>query len=182
MVLLAAPSLAAQGPVDVIRTRNDAVMKILDQAGDSVSGATKERLKDVLNSFIDFDELSRRALGKHWEARTDAERKDFVAVFRQLIRNSSVRKLEVYQADRVDYQAPVETPDGAVVTTVAHKGAKSVTIAYHMHRVGSAWKAFDVVIDGASTVRTYRDSFTKEIAKTSYAAMYDKLVKRAKES
>lgn len=177
-----ATAAAAQSPAAVIRARNESVTATLNAAGDSVSDATKERLKDILNSFIDFDELSRRALGRYWDERTPQERKDFVAVFRQLVRNGSVRKLEVYKADRVEYPPPVERGDSATVTTVAFKGAKSVTIVYQMHRVGSRWQAYDVVIDGASTARTYRDSFAKEIARSSYTAMYEKLSRRAKES
>lgn len=179
---LAAPAAAQQGPAEVIRSRNVAVEKILDAAGDPVSEATRERLKDVINGFIDFTELSKRSLGKHWEERTPVERQEFVDVFRTLVRNTSVRKLEVYEADRMDYPPAVVTGATAKVTTIAHKGTKAVTIVYHMHKLGNEWKAYDVVIDGASTARNYRDSFYREIAKTSYRAMYEKLVRRAGES
>ncbi len=179
---LAGPVMAQQGPAEVIRSRNVAVEKILDAAGDPVTEATRERLKDVINGFIDFTELSKRSLGKHWDERTPAEQQEFVDVFRTLVRNTSVRKLEVYEADRMDYPPAVVTGTTAKVTTIAHKGTKSVTIVYHMHKVGNEWKAYDVVIDGASTARNYRDSFSREIAKTSYRDMYGKLVKRAAES
>ncbi len=182
LVALVVPAAAQQGPAEVIRSRNVTVEKILDAAGDSISAATRERLKDVINGFIDFTELSKRSLGKHWEERTPAEQQEFVEVFRTLVRNTSVRKLEVYEADRMDYPPAVVTGTTAKVTTIAHKGTKSVTIVYHMHKVGNEWKAYDVVIDGASTARNYRDSFSREIAKTSYRDMYEKLVKRAAES
>lgn len=176
---LAGPVTAQQGPAEVIRSRNVAVEKILDAAGDPVTEATRERLKDVINGFIDFTELSKRALGKHWEERTATERQEFIEVFRTLVRNSSVRKLEVYEADRMDYPPAEVTGATAKVTTIAHKGTKAVTITYLMHKVGAEWKAYDVVIDGASTARNYRDSFSREIAKTSYRDMYARLVKRA---
>ncbi len=176
---LAGPGMAQQGPAEVIRSRNVAVEKILDAAGDPVTEATRERLKDVINGFIDFTELSKRALGKHWEERTATERQEFIEVFRTLVRNSSVRKLEVYEADRMDYPPAEVTGAMAKVTTIAHKGTKAVTITYLMHKVGNEWKAYDVVIDGASTARNYRDSFSREIAKTSYRDMYERLVKRA---
>lgn len=182
LVGLVGPAATQQGPADVIRSRNVTVEKILDAAGDPVSEATREQLKDVINGFIDFTELSKRSLGKYWEERTPAERQEFVDVFRTLVRNTSVRKLEVYEADRMDYPPAVVTGTTAKVTTVAHKGTKAVTIVYHMHKVGNEWKAYDVVIDGASTVRNYRDSFYREIAKTSYRDMYRKLVTRAAES
>lgn len=169
---------APQSPVEVVRSRNEAVERIVRSSGEEVSPETREKLKDIINGFIDFQELSRRALGKHWDQRTAKEQGEFVTVFRQLVRNSSVKKLEVYKADRVEYLEPVITGSDAKVTTIAHKGEKSVEIVYQMHQVGNDWKAYDVVIDGASTARNYRDSFYKEIAKSSYRDMYEKLVRK----
>lgn len=170
-----------ESPVDVVRARNEAVTDILDAAGDSVDASTKERLKDVINGLIDFPELSRRALSRHWDARTEEEKADFIDVFRQLIRNSSVKKLGVYRADSVTYRPPEPSDDGVSVLTLAYKDGKSAEIVYEMHEVGGEWKAYDVVVDGSSTVRTYRDSFNKEISRGSYEAMYAKLVDRLKE-
>lgn len=172
------PAGAQQSPVEVVRSRNVAVQEILDAAGDSVDAETRERLKDVINGLIDFRELSRRALGRYWDGRTDREKSEFVDVFRQLIRNSSVRKLGIYRADSVVYREPEVSGQQATVTTIAHKDRKNVEIVYEMHRADGEWKAYDVVIDDASTVRTYRDSFYREISKTSYSAMYDRLVQK----
>lgn len=170
-----------QSPLEVVRARNHAVEQILEAAGDSVDAPTKERLKNVINGLIDFDELSRRALSRHWDARTEEEKADFVNVFRQLIRNSSVKKLGAYRADSVVYRPPDPSEDGVTVVTVAYKDGDSAEVVYEMHRIGGDWKAYDVVVDGSSTVRTYRDSFNKEISRSSYAAMYAKLVDRLKE-
>lgn len=170
-----------RSPEQVIRDRNEAVRAILDAEGDDVSPEAKERLKDIINDLMDFRELSRRALGKYWEARTAKERDDFVDVFRQLIRNSSVRKLSIYKADSVTYLAPEIRGDRADVTTLAYKGRKDVEIVYRMHRVGDEWKAYDMVIDGASTARSYRDSFYKKISQTSYEEMYESLVRKLAE-
>ena len=172
---------ANESPVDVVRSRNEAVSAILETAGDPVDDATLERLKDVINGFIDFRELSRRALGPHWEARTEQEKADFVDVFRQLIRNSSVRKLGVYRADSVAYRAPEISDGEATLVTVAYRDDSSAEVVYEMHRVGGEWLAYDVIVDGSSTVRTYRDSFNQEIRRGSYEAMYAKLVDRLKE-
>lgn len=168
-------------PVDVVRERNQAVQEILDASGDSVDAATREELKDVINGLIDFRELSRRALARYWDDRTKQEKSEFVDVFRQLVRNSSVRKLGIYRADSVVYLEPEISGDEAEVTTVAYKDRKDVEIVYRMHLTDGEWKAYDVVIDDASTVRTYRDSFSREISRTSYSAMYDRLVQKLEE-
>ncbi len=177
-LVLSTTVAAAQDPLAIIRSRNVAVKQVLDRSSDTVSAATKERLKDIINGFIDFDELSRQALGKHWEQRTPAERSEFIDVFRQLVRNSSVKKLEVYKADRIEYEPAKITGSDARVTTIAYKDAKAVEIVYRMRQHEGKWTVFDVTIDGASTVRTYRDSFYKQLERASFREMLDKLIRR----
>lgn len=166
-----------ESPVEIIKNRNKTVEEIIGNK-DEVLGETKERLKDIINSFMDFNELSRLALGKYWKQRTKQEKRDFANVFQQLIRNSSVKKLEIYRADRMVYEEPEINGSKAKVTTIAYKKRKQFEITYKMHKVDNEWKTYDMEIDGVSTARSYRDSFYKQIAKTSYKEMYDKLVKK----
>ena len=166
-----------ESPVEIIKNRNKTVEEIIGNK-DEVKGETKERLKDIINSFMDFNELSRLALGKYWKERTKQEKRDFANVFQQLIRNSSVKKLEIYRADRMVYEEPEINGSKAKVTTIAYKKRKQFEITYKMHKVDNEWKTYDMEIDGVSTARSYRDSFYKQIAKTSYKEMYDKLVKK----
>ncbi len=166
-----------ESPVEIIKNRNKTVEEIIGNK-DEVKGETKERLKDIINSFMDFNELSRLALGKYWKQRTKQEKRDFANVFQQLIRNSSVKKLEIYRADRMVYEEPEINGSKAKVTTIAYKKRKQFEITYKMHKVDNEWKTYDMEIDGVSTARSYRDSFYKQIAKTSYKEMYDKLVKK----
>lgn len=173
---------AQESPVEVIRSRNASVQAIVATVeGDEAFGATRDRLKDEINSLIDFPELSSRALGRFWAERTPAEQEEFVSVFRELVRNSSVRKLGVHRADSVVYQAPQMSGGEATVVTRAFKDNRSVEIVYHMIRKGSEWRAWDVVIDGSSTMRTYRDSFSREIRATSFQAMLNRLKERLAE-
>lgn len=175
----AAHAAAQQGPAEVIRSRNQQVQQILRaHPTDTVKGPDRERLKDVINGLIDFDELSRRALARNWDARTEAQKREFVSVFRDLVRSSSVRKLGAHRADSIQYRPAQVNGAQATVTTVAWKDRKSAEIVYYMHQVGGEWKAWDVVVDGSSTMRTYRDSFTKEISSSSYDAMFARLKDR----
>jgi phospholipid transport system substrate-binding protein len=170
-----------RSPLAIVKARNQSIDGILQTAGDPISAETKEKLKHVINEFIDFNELSRLALGKYWQERTEQEKKDFINVFSSLIKNSSVKKLEIYKADRLVYKEPVITGDKATVATVAYKDRKHVEIVYKMHLVNGQWLVYDMEIDGVSTAINYRDSFYKEIAKTSYQEMYKKLEKRLTE-
>ena len=181
-ILIPQSSAGQTAPEDVVRLRNEAAQEAVDAAGDPVSDETREALKDVINGLIDFQELSRRALRRHWAQRTPEEQAQFVEVFRQLIRTSSVQKLEIYSADSITYQPAEIDGDRSRVMTIAHKGRNSVEILYLMHKVGDEWRAYDVVVDDSSTLRTYQDSFQREINSTSYEAMYNRMVDKLAES
>ncbi len=181
-LLVPLPGAGQSAPEDVVRLRNEAAQRAVDAAGDSISDEARDALKDVINGLIDFHELSRRALRRHWDARTPEEQAQFVDVFRELVRNSSVQKLSVYQADSVTYQPAETNGDRSRVVTIAYKGRNEVEIAYLLHKVGDEWKAYDVVVDDSSTLRTYQDSFQREINSTSYEAMYNRLVDKLAQS
>lgn len=178
LALIPLPSLAQEGasaPDEVVRARNDAVKQILDAAGDTISEDTKEELKGIINGLIDFQELSKRALRRHWDQRTPEEQAEFVEVFRELVRTSSVQKLEVYSTDSITYEPAETTGDESRVVTIAHKNRNHVEIVYLMHKVEGEWRAYDVLIDDSSTLRTYQDSFQRQINATSYDAMYTRM-------
>ena len=171
-------SIKSESPVELLKARNRTVEKILQDSGDDVSDSTREELKDIINGIMDFREFCKIALGKHWKDRTEQEKQDFVNVFQQLIRNSSVKKLGVYKADRMDYEEPEINGLKAKVLTVAYKKRKQVEILYKMHKIDDQWKVYDMEIDGVSTARNYRESFYKQISKSSYLEMYNKLVNK----
>jgi phospholipid transport system substrate-binding protein len=53
-------------------------------------------------------------------------------------------------------------------------GAKPVQLDYQMHKVGSEWKIYDIVVEGVSLVLTYRSEFDAVVKQDGI----DGLVKR----
>ena len=50
-----------------------------------------------------------------------------------------------------------------VRTAVIQQGGPPIPIDYAMEKADGGWKVFDVVIDGASLVTTYRSSFNEQV-------------------
>ena len=55
--------------------------------------------------------------------------------------------------------------DVLVHSAVVQDNGPQIPIDYRMEKEGSDWKVYDVVIDGASLVTTYRGSFNDQIQK-----------------
>src|SRR4051812_43717510 len=85
---------AASNPVDVIRAKDTELQQLLRQ---KTSSQKLDRIKVLINGIFDFEELGKRALGTTtWSKMSASQRTRFVKAFREMIENSSVKKLDAY--------------------------------------------------------------------------------------
>ena len=131
-----------------------------------------ERLNGIVEQMIlphfDFERMSRRVVGKRWKEATADQQERFVSAFRTLLVHTYGSLLNSYDGQSHTYFDPVpRKKDGEVVVPVQveDKNGRQVRVAYAMHQHGTAWKVFDVAIDGVSLMRTYRSTFRSKIAR-----------------
>ena len=93
---LAARDAAAGAPTDQLRTQVERVLKLLDDPAMKAPDKARERraaVRKVADEIFDFAETARRALGRHWAARTPQEREEFVKLFGDLLERSYISKI-----------------------------------------------------------------------------------------
>jgi phospholipid transport system substrate-binding protein len=181
---VAAPSAAAGVPSDQLKTQIDRVLKVLEDPELKKDGRIKDRraaVRRIANDIFDFGETARRSLGRHWQARTPAERDEFVRLFSDLLERSYISKVEVYGGEKIHYVGDAIDGDQArVQTRLLTKSGSDIPIEYRMHRkTGDRWLVYDVVIEGVSLVANYRTQFNKIIQTSSYQELVKKM--RAKQ-
>jgi len=178
VVLALAPSVAAGPLVDLLQQRQKRIDQILATDTDDLTQKQKDELADVLAALIDFPAMGRDALGQHWEGRSEAERGEFVALFERLVRANSVRQVDVYRSNGIEYRDErVDGDGGDVVTDVETKSAMT-EVEYRFRRIGGTWRVVDYTIDGVSAVRNYRKQFDKILAKHGWAGLLERMTKR----
>ncbi len=176
-LMMAAVAWSGEDPVAVIRNKDQELQKLLR---DKNAGQKTGQIKTLINGIFDFEELGRRALGnKTWPTLTPAQQPRFVAAFKGMVENSSVKKLEVYQSDSTRYDAAEVNGEKATVTAhVFNKGQESI-VAYKLLSKSGTWKAWDLVIDDLSTAGNYGDQFRKILQTSSIEELIAKLEKKA---
>jgi len=169
----------AGAPTDQLRSRIDRVLKVLDPDEQS-AGRWEERraaIRQIAHETFDFREISQRSLARHWQARTPAERDEFIQLFADLLERSYIGQIEQYSgSEKVQYVG--ETIDGAqalVRTKIVTKAGTEVPVDYRMHRMGERWLVYDVAIEGISLVSNYRAQFDRIIRGSSYKILAEKL-------
>ena len=157
--LLAATLLAAAPatPLDVVKAGNTEVQKAA-----SAPNATVAQLSTVVEKFVDFEELSKRALGKTWDTLTPAQRTDFTDTMRGLLRASYAQKAIGQGNAAVKYGKETVKGDEATVNTTISVKKDQIPVDYKLYKpTKGTWRVYDVVTDEVSLVETYRGQFRK---------------------
>jgi phospholipid transport system substrate-binding protein len=177
-IAMAATTAWAGPATDQVKTSVDRVLKVVaDPELKKPQNADKRRgqIREVARQLFDFEEMSKRALARHWAARSPEQKKRFTELFADLLENSYVSKIEAYGGEKIVYLP--EQADGDTVTVrskIVTQRATEIPIEYRLQKDGDRWEVYDVVIEGVSLVSNYRAQFNKIITQSSY----DELVKK----
>jgi phospholipid transport system substrate-binding protein len=183
--VVAAPPVAASAPTDQLKAQIDRVLKALEDPELKKEGRAKERrvaVRKIANDIFDFGETARRSLGPHWQARTPAERDEFVQLFGDLLERSYISKVELYGGEKIQYVGDsIEADQAKVQTKLLTKSGNEIPIEYRMLKKGDRWLVYDVIIEGVSLIANYRTQFNKIIRTSSYQELVKKMKAKQEE-
>ena len=166
-------------PTDQLRTQIDRVVKALEDPELKKENKQKERrvvVRKIAEEIFDFTETAKRSLGRHWQLRTPAERKEFVDLFADLLERSYLSKIELYNGEKIVYLGDTVDGDYATVRTkLMTKQGTEIPVEYKMVRHADRWIVYDVVIEGVSLIANYRTQFNKIIQTSSYQELVRKM-------
>ena len=171
-------------PTDQLRGATDRVLKVLQDLALKDPAKADERrrqIRAIADEIFDWKETGKRALGRHWQARSPQEQEEFSKLFADLIERSYIGKIEQYSGERIEYLGDTSDGDQVTVRTkLITKANTEVPIDYRMQKQGDSWRAYDVVIENVSLVSNYRSQFNRIIVQSGYPALLSKL--KSKES
>jgi phospholipid transport system substrate-binding protein len=177
--VIAAP---AAGPRETVETAGLRVIGVLQESGPRGRSEIDRRaeIRRVALELLDFTEVARRALPRHWAARSPEEQAEFVGLLTDLLERSYVNRIEAYAGERIVYTG--QAVDGTYATVrskVITQRRGETGLDYRLHLRDGRWRVYDVLIDGASFVSTFRLQFDRVIQAESYGALVERLRKRA---
>ncbi len=163
---------------EVIATVNDKELK--KKANEQRRRAA---IKRSIAAIFDSQEMAKRSLGKHWNQRTPAERKQFSELFASLLENSYAGKIESYNNEKIVYTKEVVDGEYAEVKSkIISAKQDEYTLDYRlMKKDATTWVVYDVVIEGVSLVSNYRTQFNKIISTNGYPELIKKLQAKSNE-
>ena len=121
---------------------------------------------NVLLPNFDTEYAARLVLGQTWRTATPEQRKRFVdAFYHSLLRNYGAALVD-FTGDRfviLPYRGDPGDTTATVRTEVKRSSGDKVPVNFSLRKVDGVWKAWDVVIEGISYVKSFRTDFGSEI-------------------
>lgn len=177
MVLLVAAPVRAETAREFVEARYRDLQALVERIPQKEP--LQAEIRKVMDTFVDYEELSRRTLGSHWDSLKPRERKDFQQEFRKMVQRSYVKRFDPGKAFTIEYGEMVPAEDGSVVvTSTIRAGRSEARVDYALQRKKGTWWAFDVVIDEVSMVRNYRKQFHDILQKEGFGGLMDRLRKK----
>jgi phospholipid transport system substrate-binding protein len=161
----------AAAPMETVKTGVDKVLATLTDPAFKAKSKEQQlaQLTDAINTIFDFEELSKRTLGREWKKMTDAQQKEFVQLFRELLQGVYADRLLAYSDQKVifDKENMLKKGTAEVQSYLQTADGKKIPLFYRLTDKSGDWKVYDVIIEGVSMVKNYRTQFREILAKDS---------------
>jgi phospholipid transport system substrate-binding protein len=137
---------------------------------------------ETLLPHFDTPYAAQLVLGQHWRNATPEQRKRFVDAFYQSLLYTYGDAMIDFTADRLRVLPTKVAPTderATVRTEIKRSNGTKVGVSYSLRKVGGEWKAWDVVIDGISYVKSYREDYGSEVQQKGLDAVITRLEAKA---
>ena len=172
----AKPTVAPQKFVESLYERHNVLSK-----ASSTLEVLHDKIGQELTGISDSAEMAKLALGPKWLEINESQKKEFVDYLTRMVQNTYVKRFKPGQAIDIQYgAAPKQLPDDRVqVGTTITVGKTSAEVNYALRPFAGRWWVYDIVVDDASQVQTYRQSFKKILDKEGWPGLMTRMKKAA---
>ncbi len=182
----AAPPAPAVGPRDAVEGAVGRFMTIVQTKGPAGVDIPdrSDQIRQIVREMFDFDEISKRALSRHWQTLQREEQAEFVALFRDLLERAYLAQVETASgSEKIAFTGEsIEKESATVRSKVVSRQGSEMPIDYRLHVRNGAWRIYDVAVQGVSFIASYRTQFDRVIRAESYSSLRERLQKKATET
>jgi phospholipid transport system substrate-binding protein len=158
----------AGAPLDTVKSNVNSLLDVLRDPklqGESGKKVKAAKIEAAADKLFDYVELSKRTLGLNWNKFSADQRKEFVELYRTILKDAYVDKITSYTNEQVNFtkEVPLSETTVEVQSVIVSKGGQT-PIYYRVMKKGADWKVYDVVIEGVSLISNYSTQFREILA------------------
>ena len=172
LLALGVPARAQDVPPDqLVKTVTLEVIDLI-KGDKEIQAGNRAKLVQLIDAKVlphfNFSAMTALAMGHSWNKANPEQKKRLTEEFRTLLVRTYSTSLSQYRDQKIEVKPLKIAPqdkEATVRTAVIQQGGPPIPIDYSMEKGDKGWMVYDVVIDGASLVTTYRGSFNDQIQK-----------------
>ncbi len=156
-----------KGAFTFVKSMTDRGLKFL--ADPNASKAQKSAdFRKLLDASFDLDTIGRFALGRYWNTATDAQKSEYLKLFKKMVVDVYSNRFEEYKGQAVEVRSfrSIGNQDTLVTSFLVPPGGgkgQEVQVDWRVRNKGGAYKVVDVLVSGVSMSVTQRSDFSSVI-------------------
>lgn len=181
-ILVMVPEVQAatdDSPTQAVKSTITELFRILKTQNEwSRADERRSEIEQIIRRRVSYAEMAKRCLGEPWTDLNIDERREFVDLFVQMLRDALANRMVEYSNERIVYLSEERERDWAKVATRLFGSKTDTSVEFRLTYQSGQWVLYDAVIDGANMVTNYRAQFAAVLREESYAGMVAKMKQR----
>lgn len=169
---LTATSVSANTSQSMDNAAEDFIKGLADEAVKALTdkGVTRderiERFHELFGSNFDVPFIGRWVLGRYWKKASDAEKEEYLKLFKDYVVVSYVERFDQYSGEQIEVVKTVTDPgkDSIVYSEIRRPaGGDPIRVNWRVRNKSDIYKIIDVHVEGISMSQSQRKEFTSVI-------------------
>jgi phospholipid transport system substrate-binding protein len=125
----------------------------------------KAEFKKLLNTNFDMNTIGRFALGRYWKSASDAQRSEYMELFKRMTINVYAQRFSDYKGQKLQVRGSRAEGESDILvnSAILQPSGPEVVVDWRVRKKGGAYKIVDVVVEGVSMAVTQRSDFASVI-------------------
>jgi ABC-type transporter MlaC component/ABC-type amino acid transport substrate-binding protein len=127
---------------------------------------------ELLLPVVDHVYMAKRVLAKNWKKTSKEQKKQFIIAFKHKVIRTYAGAFKAFNGEEIKFEDARFSKTGkkaSVKSAIQRMGAPAINVTYKLYYKKEKWLTYDVVIEGVSLVKSFRDQFKHSIEKNGLA-------------
>lgn len=179
-------SLAAESPRQVVETAATEMTQRLIADKEEINNQdyyVEHLVDELLLPVVDHVYMAKRVLAKNWKKTSKEQKKQFVGAFKHKVIRTYAGAFKAFNGEEIifsDAKLSKSKKKASVKSAIQRVGAPAIDVTYKLYLKKGKWLTYDVVIEGVSLVKNFRDQFQQSIKKLGLAQAISELANEYK--
>lgn len=156
---MSSPLKADEGGIQFVKSLTDDIIQNVLSANIS----DDEKLKIFHARFqkdLDTATIGKHVSGIYWKKASKTEQNEFLDAFFDFATKSWADKFNLYTGQQIDFKGVQTAKSGQFFVISSVQGNPPAEVLWRLKKQGNTYKITDIVIEGVSMVKSYRNEYT----------------------